>query len=179
MKKSVALGVSTCLLGERVRYDGELKRDLFVRYTLGRWVEFVPICPEAECGFGVPREACYLAGDPSEPQMITCDTKRDLTDIIISWSLRKLRRLREKDLRGFIFKSRSPSCGLGDVLLLTREGDWRREGTGIFAALFRRNFPDLPVIDERALKDRRLRRRFIEEVFPPGGEWEAFKRRLL
>lgn len=179
MRDDIKIGISACLLGEKVRYDGELKLDLFLRYTLGRYVRFIPVCPEAECGFGVPREACYLTGDPEAPRLVTIETKRDLTDRLTDWSLVKSQRLRGENLRAFIFKSRSPSCGLGDVKFRTLGGEWRRLGTGIFATVFQRHFPAIPVIDENALKDRFIRRDFIEKIFPAKGEWETVKRELM
>src|SRR5512139_2920578 len=108
--EKIKLGISTCLLGENVRYDGGHKLDRFLTNTLGRYVVYIPICPEVECGFGIPREAMHLEGDPASPRLVTSCTKRDMTDRMVRWAIRRVRELKDENLYGFIFKSHSPSC---------------------------------------------------------------------
>ena len=111
--KVVRLGISSCLLGEKVRYDGGHKLDPFLKDTLGVYVEYVPVCPEEECGLGTPREPMKLVGDPSSPRLVTRNTGIDVTERILEWAGKRTGELENEDLSGFIFKSRSPSCGVG------------------------------------------------------------------
>src|SRR5512139_3377023 len=103
--EKIKLGISTCLLGESVRYDGGHQLDRFVRDTLGQYVEYVPVCPEVECGFGIRRESMHLEGDPREPRLVTSRTKRDVTDQMLTWAHKRVAELERQDLCGFIFKS--------------------------------------------------------------------------
>jgi len=159
------LGISACLTGERVRYDGGHKHDPFLTQTLGRFVEWVPVCPEVECGLGVPRESMRLEGDVSAPRLVTHRTKTDLTERMLEWAARRVEELAPLDLHGFVFKSKSPSSGLHRVPVYAADGMPAREGRGLFAAAFVRRFPLLPVEEEGRLNDPRLRENFIERVF--------------
>ncbi len=159
------LGVSACLLGERVRYDGQHKLDPFITHTLGRYAEFVPVCPEVECGLPVPREAMRLVGEPEHPRLVTQKTGRDLTDQMCKWIEQRLAELAREDLHGFIFKSKSPSSGMERVKLYNKEGAVVGMTSGVFAAAFMRRFPLLPVEDEGRLHDPALRENFLERVF--------------
>jgi uncharacterized protein YbbK (DUF523 family) len=103
--ESIRLGISACLLGENVRFDGGHKLDRYLRDTLGRFVEYVPVCPEAECGLGIPREAMHLEGDPGSPRLVTIRTKRDFTDQMLHWANKRVQELEGENLCGFIFKS--------------------------------------------------------------------------
>ena len=107
--KRIKLGVSPCLLGERVRYDGGHKLDLFLRDVLGRVAQYVPVCPEVECGLPVPREPMHLEGDPKSPRLIANWSRRDMTAQMLEWSKRRVRELDLENLDGFIFKSGSPA----------------------------------------------------------------------
>ncbi|MBF0496332.1 MAG: DUF523 domain-containing protein, partial [Deltaproteobacteria bacterium] len=107
----IKIGVSACLLGEQVRYDGGHRRNPFIADTLGQFVQFVPVCPEAECGFGVPRETMRLVGDPEAPRLVTTQTGQDHTNRMRAWTEHRVAELGGDDLSGFIFKSGSPSCG--------------------------------------------------------------------
>ena len=109
--EKISLGISTCLLGEKVRYDGGHALDGFLRDTLGAYVRYVPVCPEAECGFGIPREAMRLTGDPEHPRLITNRTGIDHTDRMAAWAEARVAKLENDDLCGFIFKSNSPRAG--------------------------------------------------------------------
>ncbi len=132
MESGIRIGVSTCLLGDNVRYDGGHKLDHFIRDVLGLLVEFVPVCPEFEAGFGIPREALRLVGDPASPRMITQKSGVDVTDRMKAWIDGRLRELGKLDLCGFIFKSNSPSSGMERVKVYDGRGNARKVGSGTF-----------------------------------------------
>lgn len=159
------LGISACLMGERVRYDGGHKHDPFLTQTLGHFVEWVPVCPEVEVGLGIPREPMRLEGDPAVPRLLTLKSRIDLTERMQEWAARRVEELAALDLHGFVFKSNSPSSGLHRVPVYAADGMPAREGRGLFAATFVRRFPLLPVEEEGRLNDPRLRENFIERVF--------------
>lgn len=159
------LGISTCLLGLPVRYDGGHKLDHYLRDTLGQYVEFVPVCPEVECGFGVPREAVRLVGNAETPRLITVRSKQDLTDRMAGWTARRVRELAAEKLCGFIFKSGSPSSGMERVKVYNEKGLALKNGVGFFARAFMDQFPNLPVEEEGRLNDPVLRENFIERIF--------------
>jgi len=159
------LGISSCLLGEKVRYDGGHKRDRFLTDTFGSFVEWVPICPEFECGLPVPRESMRLEGDPSSPRLITTRTKRDLTDQMLCWARKRVKELESENLVGYIFKKNSPSSGMERVRVYNRHGMPHRVGVGLFARAFMGHFPLLPVEDEGRLHDIGIRENFIERIF--------------
>lgn len=161
----VRLGISACLLGEKVRYDGQHKLDRSLRDTLGRYVDFVPVCPEVECGLGVPREAMRLVGDPAAPRLMTIRTKRDLTDRMLAWADKRVAELAREDLHGYIFKAKSPSSGMERVKVYNEKGGVIGTAPGLFARTFMARFPLLPVEDEGRLCDPDLRENFIERVF--------------
>jgi len=162
--ESIKLGISACLLGEPVRYDGGHKLDRFLRDTLGRYVQYVPVCPEVECGMSVPRESMHLEGDPEAPCLVTTRTGRDMTAMMVEWARRRLEEPALQDLCGFIFKSNSPSSGMERVKIF-KDGMPRRNASGIFAGLFMKRFPLVPVEDEGRLHDPVLRENFIERIF--------------
>ncbi|HEU4684290.1 MAG TPA: DUF523 and DUF1722 domain-containing protein, partial [Nitrospira sp.] len=159
------LGISRCLLGDEVRFDGGHKRDPFLIEVFSRYVEWVPVCPEVEAGLGTPREAMQLTGDPSTPRLITIKSRMDHTPAVERAAAHRLRQLRQLDLSGYVFKKDSPSCGLERVRIYHRDGTPRRHGVGIFARAFRREFPLAPVEEEGRLRDPVLRENFIERVF--------------
>jgi uncharacterized protein YbgA (DUF1722 family)/uncharacterized protein YbbK (DUF523 family) len=163
--EKIKLGISTCLLGESVRYDGGHKLDRFLRDTLGQYVEYVPVCPEVECGFGIPRESMHLEGDPGAPRLITTRTKRDVTDRMLDWSGQRAKELESENLCGFVFKSNSPSSGMERVKVFDKKGMPHNSGSGIFAGVFMKHFPLLPVEEEGRLHDPALRENFIERIF--------------
>ena len=157
----IRIGISSCLLGENVRYDGGHKHDRFLVDALARIVEFVPLCPEVECGLPVPREAMHLEGDPETPRLIAIRTRRDLTDQMVTWARKRVVELKREDLCGFIFKCRSPSCGMSGVPIHDRGKTTGMTGSGIFANLLIKHFPLLPVEDEERIRDAVLRESFI------------------
>jgi uncharacterized protein YbgA (DUF1722 family)/uncharacterized protein YbbK (DUF523 family) len=165
MEMKIRLGISACLLGEEVRYDGGHKLDRYLTDTLGRYVEYVPVCPEVEAGFGIPREAMHLEGDPSAPRLVTRKTKRDLTEPMLEWAKKRVLELEAQDLCGFIFKGRSPSSGMERIPVFNEKGMPVKKGVGLFARTFMDHFPLLPVEDEGRLHDPKLRENFIECVF--------------
>ena len=144
------VGISTCLLGENVRYDGGHKLDRLLLDTLGAIVDFVPVCPEVECGFPTPREAFHLEGNPERPRLVTSSSNEDHTERMENWAGVRVVHLENESLCGFIFKSGSPSCGMG---------------SGIFARIFMEHFPLLPVEEEKRLHDMKLLENFIERIF--------------
>ncbi|MFA5180681.1 MAG: DUF523 and DUF1722 domain-containing protein [Syntrophales bacterium] len=163
--EKIKIGVSTCLLGENVRYDGGHQWDRYLTQTLGRYFEWVPVCPEVEYGLPVPREAMRLVGDPATPRLVTIRSGIDHTAGMKAWAGPKLHSLAEESLCGFIFKSKSPSSGMTAVKVYGDAGVPSRRGTGIFAGAFMARFPLLPVEDDGRLHDPVLRENFIERVF--------------
>jgi len=161
----ITLGISSCLLGNNVRYDGGHKLDHFLVDTLGQYVDWVPVCPEVECGLPVPREAMHLVGDAEDPRLITIRTKVDHTTRMKRWAKKRTAELEEAELCGFVFKSRSPSSGMRGVKIYTEAGMPNSTGSGIFAHAFMKHFPLLPVEDEGRMHDPGLRENFIERVF--------------
>lgn len=165
MDTPINIGISTCLLGENVRYDGGHKRDRYLTDTLGQYVRYVPVCPEVEAGFGVPRESMQLRGDPGAPRLVTNQTGKDLTDAMLAWAQKRVVELEKEDLCGFVFKSRSPSSGMERVKVVNDKGMPVKKGVGLFARVFIDHFPLVPVEEEGRLHDPKLRENFIESVF--------------
>ena len=165
IKEKIRLGISTCLLGEKVRYDGGHKLDWFLTETLGQYVEYVPVCPEVECGLPIPRESMHLEGNPDSPRLVTSHTKQDMTERMVQWSKKRVAELEREELCGFIFKSNSPSSGMERVRVYDEKGMPIKKGKGIFARIFMEHFPLLPVEDEGRLHDPQLRENFIERIF--------------
>jgi uncharacterized protein YbgA (DUF1722 family)/uncharacterized protein YbbK (DUF523 family) len=165
MTEKIRLGISSCLLGEKVRYDGGHKLDHFLKETLGKHVEWVAVCPEVEYGLPVPREAMRLEGHLSTPRLVTTRTGIDHTKGMLKWADEKVRQLEEEELCGFVFKSRSPSSGMQGVQVYGPPGVPVRSGAGIFAKTFMERFCLLPVEDEERLQDPYLRQNFIERIF--------------
>jgi uncharacterized protein YbgA (DUF1722 family)/uncharacterized protein YbbK (DUF523 family) len=170
---AITLGISTCLLGERVRWNGGHKLDRFLTDTFGQFVQYCPICPEAECGFGIPREPLRLVGDPHAPRLVTARTQPDHTERMLRWTRRRVRELEREDLSGFIVKGASPSCGLKGVKVYNEQGVPKASGAGLFVRVFMDHFPLLPVEDEGRLHDLSLRENFIERVFTTK-RWREF-----
>lgn len=165
MKNDFKIGVSTCLLGQNVRYDGGHKLDRFITDTLGQYVTFVPVCPETECGLGIPRESMHLEGDPEAPRLVTTKTKKDVTARMLQWAAVRLKEIQKENLCGFIFKSKSPSSGMERVNVYSEKGIPVKTGSGLFAAAFMKHFPLIPVEDDGRLHDPKIRENFIERIF--------------
>jgi uncharacterized protein YbgA (DUF1722 family)/uncharacterized protein YbbK (DUF523 family) len=163
--EKIKLGISACLLGENVRYDGGHKLDHFLKETLGQYVGYVPVCPEVECGLPIPRESMHLEGDPESPRLVTSRTKQDMTERMGKWAKKRVVELEKENLCGFIFKSGSPSSGMERVKVYNEKGIPLKEGVGMFARIFMEHYPLLPVEDEGRLHDPKLRENFVERLF--------------
>jgi len=164
--RRIPVGVSACLLGEKVRFDGQHKHDPYLTGILGAYFEYVPVCPEVGCGLPIPRESMHLVGTPETPRLVGNKTGTDYTAQMLEFCDKAVQELQDKNLHGFIFKARSPSSGLFHVKLYTEEGNPTSQHTsGLFARAFTRAFPTLPCEEEGRLNDAGLRENFIERVF--------------
>ena len=154
----IKIGISSCLLGNEVRYNGGHKRDRFITDTMSNYCEFVPVCPEVECGLPVPRESMRLVGDIDAPRLVTTKTKVDHTDRMQRWIQRRLETLADEDLVAYVFKTKSPSSGLRSIKVYAENGNVASyKGQGMFAKAFTERFPDIPVEDEGRLHDPGIR----------------------
>jgi len=153
------------LLGDEVRYDGGHKHDHFLTDTLGKWVEYVPVCPEYECGMPIPREPLRLVGDPEAPRLVTVNTGIDKTEQMVRWARKRVIELEREGLLGFIFKSDSPSSGMQRVKVYDNKGMPTKNGVGIFARIIMEHFPLLPVEDDCRLHNPALHENFLERIF--------------
>jgi uncharacterized protein YbbK (DUF523 family)/uncharacterized protein YbgA (DUF1722 family) len=160
----VRLGISSCLLGERVRWNGGHKQDDWIVRRLARWVELVPVCPEIEVGMGVPREPVRLEAEGREIRMIAVRTRKDWTMAMRRYVRSRIRQLETLRLAGYVLKKDSPSCGMARVPVHRLE-EASRPGSGLFAAELMRQMPSLPIEEEGRLRDPRRREHFIERVF--------------
>lgn len=163
--EKIRLGISSCLLGNNVRYDGGHKLDAFLIDTLGKRVEFIPVCPEVECGLSVPRKIMHLEGNPLSPRLIVTDTGEDLTERMADFARKIMVQLEKEGVCGFIFKSNSPSCGINEVKVFNGNLESPETGTGIFAKIFMDYFPSLSVEDEKRLNDKLHRENFMGKIF--------------
>lgn len=164
-ERPVRVGISSCLLGAEVRFDGGHKRNEFLTDTLGRFVEWLPVCPEVESGFGTPREAMRLVRVGGNVRVLTVKTVLDVTDQLDRYASRRVVELGEEDLSGYVLKKDSPSCGLERVKVYDKNAVPSRSGRGRFAERLIERFPDLPIEEEGRLLDPALRENFIERVF--------------
>ena len=162
---AIRVGISACLLGQEVRFDGGHKRDRFLTDELGKYVEWVPVCPEVEVGMGTPRETLHLVRTGSTTRMVTTRTGIDYTDRMNDWARERLDELSREDLDGYVLKKDSPSCGMARVKVRNGNGPPSRDGRGLFAAALLERWPLLPVEEEGRLSDSRLRENFIERIF--------------
>lgn len=165
-QSSLRLGISSCLLGREVRFDGGHKRDRFLTDILGPFVEWVAVCPEVEVGMGIPRESVRLVRDGDDVRMRAERSGSDHTRAMQTWSRKRLAALGDLDLCGYVLKKDSPSCGMERVRLYPAAGGPpERKGRGLFAAALLERFPQLPVEEEGRLNDPVLRENFIERIF--------------
>jgi uncharacterized protein YbgA (DUF1722 family)/uncharacterized protein YbbK (DUF523 family) len=167
MEEKIKLGISSCLLGEKVRYNGGHTLDRFLVDVLGQYVDYVPVCPEVVIGLSIPREALRLVKYPGDetPRLVTQKTGIDYTDRMLTWAGSRLERLEKEELCGYIFKSKSPSSGMERIKVYNEKGTAQRDGVGMFARAFMERFPLMPVEDEGRLNDIGLRENFIVRVF--------------
>jgi uncharacterized protein YbgA (DUF1722 family)/uncharacterized protein YbbK (DUF523 family) len=164
----IRVGISACLLGQEVRYNGGHKRDAFLTDTFGRWVEWVAVCPEVELGMGTPRPAIRLerhAENPGEVRLVMPSTGQDYTAPMRVWAERRAESLAALDLDGYVLKKDSPSCGMERVKVYHDAGAPMKDGRGLFAEALIARLPDLPVEEEGRLNDPLLRENFITRVF--------------
>ena len=159
------VGISTCLLGEEVRFDGGHKRDRFLADELAPYVEWVPVCPEVELGMGVPREPVQLVREAGAVRMLGTRSRRDWTEAMAAFAARRVRALEKLELCGYVLKKDSPSCGMERVKVRDGRGLAHRDGRGLFAEALLRECPALPVEEEGRLHDPVLRENWIERVF--------------
>ena len=160
----IRIGVSSCLLGAEVRYDGAHKLNRQISEVLGAFFEWVPVCPEVEIGLGVPRPPIRLVKGHPAPRLVEPESGEDLTERMESFAREMLARLHEAGLDGFILKSRSPSCGVEGVKVFENNKTQVRDGIGIFAHVLFQSWPDLPVAEEGWLEDPDRRHNFFERV---------------
>ncbi len=166
MDTKIRIGVSACLLGQEVRYNGGHSKDRLVTDILANYMEFVPVCPEVEAGFPTPREAFRLIGAPEDPRFVTSRTGVDHTEKMKNWAINRVKALEKENLCGFIFKKNSPSSGLHRVKLYNENGQTTGlKSRGMFARAFTDHFPLLPVEEDGRLHDLKIRENFIESVF--------------
>lgn len=161
--KKIPVGISSCLLGQEVRFDGGHKHDAYITGTLGQYFEFRPFCPEVEIGLGVPRPTLHLVRIGEEIRCVGVkDPERDVTDRL----RRRAEQLKDQhaELCGYILKKDSPSCGMERVKVYGN-GQPRREGVGLYAEALMKANPLLPVEEEGRLGDPGLRENFIQRVY--------------
>lgn len=164
MDEPVKIGISSCLLGKNVRYDGGHKLDKCLTDAFERFVEWMPVCPEVECGLSVPREEMKLAGTSDSPRLVTVNTNIDYTQLMQEWLEKRLAAFENENICGFIFKSNSPSCGPDGIKIYNDNRITETNRSGIFASKLIKYFPDIPVEDERRLQDEEIRRKFLARI---------------
>ncbi len=164
MTRPIRIGISACLLGKKVRYNGGHKHAPWIAEAFGSCCELVGICPEVECGLPIPREALRLENDPAQPRLVTLETGIDLTESMLGWCARKVSELEAAGLSGFILKENSPSCGLSMLGVYQAVGVPVKTGRGLFANVLLCHFPLLPVIEGDALQEAAVRDDFLERV---------------
>jgi len=158
------MGISSCLLGAEVRYDGGHKHDRYLTDVVGKWFQWVLVCPELELGLGVPRPPIRLVHGGDNPRLVEHVSGDELTERMESYAREKVVQLQETGLDGFILKGASPSCGVEGVKVFGQDEEPSRNGVGVFAGVLIRRWPDLPVAEEGWLEDPGLRRDFFERV---------------
>jgi uncharacterized protein YbgA (DUF1722 family)/uncharacterized protein YbbK (DUF523 family) len=174
----IRVGISSCLLGQKVRYDGGHKRDAYLMEVLGQWVTWVPVCPEVGIGLGIPRPSIRLEGTPEAARLVDPKSGRDLTETMIAYSERAVADLAADDLDGYVLKKDSPSCGMERVRVWGEAGQPDRRGVGVFARVLMDRWPLLPVEEEGRLNDPVLRENFIQRLFSRH-RWRSAVRRGL
>jgi uncharacterized protein YbgA (DUF1722 family)/uncharacterized protein YbbK (DUF523 family) len=169
----IRVGVSTCLLGENVRFDGGHKLDTLITAVLGQYFEWVSVCPEMEIGLGAPRESLRLKASAEGPRLVAVKSGSDHTLAMANWAVKRLEELALLNLQGYILKKGSPSCGMERVRVYGESGMAQRTGSGIFAGMLLHRFPVLPVEEEGRLHDVGIRENFVERVFACQ-RWQEF-----
>lgn len=166
IKDKIPIGISTCLLGEQVRFDGGHKRDRYITEILGQYFEWLSICPEVEIGLGIPRPTLRLERGGEGPRLIQPKTDSDLTEVMERFSQRRAKALQNRVIFGYLLKSKSPSCGMSRVKVYRGYGERpSTNGVGLFAKELMKALPNLPVEDEGRLCDPALRENWVNRVF--------------
>ncbi len=166
MDDKIRLGISSCLLGAQVRYDGGHQLDRYLRDVLGDYVEYVSVCPEVEVGLSIPRETLRLIeNEQQQVRLVFSRSGEDITERMEAWACARVKQLEKEQLDGFVFKAKSPSSGMERVKLYDRNGVPKKVGVGVFARHFMEHFPLLPVEEDGRLNDPRLRENFITAIF--------------
>ncbi|MGD9487299.1 MAG: YbgA family protein [Calditrichaceae bacterium] len=163
--KKIRVGISSCLLGLNVRFDGGHKKDPYITSTLGEYFEWVPVCPEVETGMGIPRESIRLKGESDQPRLIAQKSGKDHTNQMNEYARNKITELSEPGISGYIVKKGSPTCGMWRVRVYNDKNMPSNSGTGLYAKILMESYPLLPVEEEGRLNDIRLRENFVERVF--------------
>ena len=159
------IGISSCLLGNQVRYDGRLKLEPSLKEIFGNKVQWLAVCPEVEMGLSTPREKIILLYELEKPSLQTLESQQDLTKQMQAWCNQKIQELKQLPIKAFIFKSKSPSCGIQNVdFYPSRSENAIKIGTGLFAKAFLQAFPLLPVIQECDLQDYDKVRDFLQKI---------------
>ncbi len=162
--EKIRLIISKCLLGDKVRYNGGHKKDLLIKEIIGKYTNFLPVCPEVECGLSIPRDPMILVKNKQKITLISKTNKTDYTNQITTWIYKKIEEIKKEDIDGFIFKSKSPSCGL-KVSILDNSSKTIFKGEGLWAKSCKKNFPDLPKIEEISLYNFYERDNFFSSIF--------------
>jgi uncharacterized protein YbgA (DUF1722 family)/uncharacterized protein YbbK (DUF523 family) len=163
--EAIRIGISSCLLGQKVRYDGGHKHDRYLTDVLGEWAEWIAVCPEVEIGLGIPRPTIRLEGTDEAARLIEPTAGTDLTARMERYSHKRVRELQRDNLDGYVLKRASPSCGMERVKVYGKGGMPTKNGVGVFARVLMERWPHLPVEEEGRLNDPVLRENFIERVF--------------
>ncbi len=171
----IRIGISRCLLGERVRYDGGHKRDTYLVSVLGKYFEWITVCPEVEIGLGIPRESIHLVETDDGIRLRSVRSGNDVTDKMRAYASIKVKELRRLNLRGFVLKKDSPSCGMERVNIHIRAGVLKKNGRGLFAETLLHSLPLIPVEEEGRLNDLKIRENFVERIFAYD-RWTKFSR---
>ncbi len=164
-KTPITVGISSCLLGQKVRFDGQHKRYHYSTDILAEYFRFIPVCPEVEVGMGVPRETIRLEGSPDNPSLIGTKTKTDWTNKMNSYSRQRIAKDDIAGISGYILKKDSPTCGMERVKVYENSPMPKKQGRGLYAARLIESHPLLPVEEEGRLNDPIIRENFIERVF--------------
>ena len=159
----IKIGISSCLLGEKVRFDGQHKYHWYINEVLEQYFEYISICPEVAIGMGIPRKSVRLVGNVDSPEMIEPGSGKNWTKDMHKYNHRILPKLSE--LSGYLFKKGSPSCGVFRTKVYQDNGIPLPHGQGIFAKAFVERYPLIPIEDEGRLNDAQLRENFIKRVF--------------
>ncbi len=162
--KKIIIGISSCLLGEKVRYDGQAKRDDMLLKKLHHEVALLPICPEVEIGMSVPRERLNLIGSIDNLKMIAEETGKDWSDEMREFSRLRIQQSDFKNISGLILKSKSPSCGIKTVKVFNNSELVSQAGTGLFAEVVMKTYPTLPIIEAQELHDDDVYAEFINQT---------------